>query len=163
MERAQILKIIALLDAEMSPLGYDCVDVRWESGERVLCIFIERQDKETVGIADCVKVNRKLIEHAGLDSLVGSDDYQLEVSSPGTDRPLRKLSHFQSAIGKKIDVRLTTEHQSDRRAGKGTVVSVKDDGVISVDTSRGAWSFPVGDVDQASIVFDKANKQMIGD
>ncbi len=99
------LEQIALAAAEQEGcLLYDLEIVGTGNG-RILRVYI---DKETgVGVQDCSNVSKALNVKLDVDeNLVPGGNYNLEVSTPGLDRPLRKKWHFEKVIGKKIYVKL---------------------------------------------------------
>jgi ribosome maturation factor RimP len=56
-----------------------------------------------ITIEDCVQINRRLVKQ--LDSeFPFSERYDLEVSSPGMDEPLRVYRQFKKCVGRKVDV-----------------------------------------------------------
>ena len=62
--------------------------------------------------------------------------YTLEVSSPGPDRPLRKLEHFKAAIGQKAKIK-TSEPVGDRKNFTGTIKKVSDEAIeIMLDEGK---------------------------
>ena len=69
---------------------------RWQ-----VTVYIERAGGVTID--DCERVSRALEEP--LDALI-DHSYELEVSSPGMDRPLYTKRHYELAVGKPIEVRL---------------------------------------------------------
>lgn len=54
--------------------------------------------------------------------------YTLEVSSPGPDRPLRKIEHFKKAIDRKAKIK-TSEKVENRKAFTGTIISAGDNDI----------------------------------
>lgn len=72
---------------------------------RTLRVFIDKDD-QGVGIDDCVSVSKALNLKLDEQDLIEGGAYQLEVSSPGLDRQLKKLWHFVQAIGQKIYIQL---------------------------------------------------------
>lgn len=72
---------------------------------RVLRVYIDK-DSQNVDIDDCVKVSRALNLRLDTEDLVPGGAYQLEVSSPGVDRHLKKDWHFQKVIGQRIHIKL---------------------------------------------------------
>lgn len=84
----------------MVNLGYELVDLE-RAGRGLLRIYI---DKSTgVNIQDCETVSRQLSHVLAVDNV----DYdRLEVSSPGLDRPLRKLKDFERFSGAEVTVML---------------------------------------------------------
>src|SRR3990170_2235243 len=75
---------------EVEGLGFDLVELRKAgTGRRpLLDVRIDRRDGERVSIGDCAQVSRALEPRLEASGLV-SEDYVLEVSSPGVERPLR--------------------------------------------------------------------------
>jgi ribosome maturation factor RimP len=63
------------------------------------CVFVDHPDGVTHGL--CERVTNVLREYL--------DDYTIEVSSPGVDRPLRKPAHFARAVGRKVALRTEGE------------------------------------------------------
>ncbi len=93
------------LESLLAPLGYDLVALEITNHrEKKLCVFIDFAEKnETgVGIEDCVKVSHALdapLEENDELKAIFKGPYELEVSSPGIDRPLRKPSDFENFQG----------------------------------------------------------------
>ena len=82
--------------------------VRRQARTATVQIFADRQGEETIGIDDLQKLNRELgdlldVEDAHEGLFPGTWD--LEVSSPGIDRPLTKKSHFTAAKGAKVKIK----------------------------------------------------------
>jgi ribosome maturation factor RimP len=101
-------KLTAFLETKLSELHYELVAVEiLNHREKKLRIYIDQ--KGGVGIEDCVKVTHELdapLETAPEVLAVFKGEYELEVSSPGLDRPLRKPSDYEKFTGEII--RLTT-------------------------------------------------------
>jgi ribosome maturation factor RimP len=93
-----------LLDKTVTGLGYELVDVEQSPRGRVLRLFIDKPDKERgVDIDDCALVSNQLSRVLTVENI----DYdQLEVSSPGMDRPLKKAADFERFAGLEIHLKL---------------------------------------------------------
>jgi ribosome maturation factor RimP len=96
-------RLIELMGPMIESLGYEIVHVEVQTHrEKTLRIFIDFNEAQTngkgIGIEDCVKVARFLDEpldqHQEIDSIFHGT-YELEVSSPGVDRPLRQAKDFE--------------------------------------------------------------------
>jgi ribosome maturation factor RimP len=81
--------------------GLELVDLEWWAhGPRAaLRIFVDRPGG--VGIDDCERVSREVGDLLDVSGLIGQA-YDLEVSSPGLDRPLRKDREYRWAVGKRV-------------------------------------------------------------
>ncbi len=74
-----------------------------EFSSRVLRVYIDKEPN--AGIKDCENVSRGLSEELDSGDIVPGEEYQLEVSTPGLERVLKKDWHYQTAIGKKVKLR----------------------------------------------------------
>jgi len=97
------------LEHRVEDLGYELVEVRWGgSGRRpMLKLRIDRLGSipgQGVTVDECAEVSRALEswldEHEGL-----SEQYVLEVSSPGVDRPLFRARDFERFRGEHVAVK----------------------------------------------------------
>ncbi len=121
---------------------------------RVLRIYIE-DEKSNVSIEQCANVSRGLSLLLDVEDLIPGDRYELEVSSPGVERPLREAWHFQKAIGQEIKV-VTFDPVEGL---KGEVKSLSGE-LLSADQSAftmryldGEASVPYKNVKRAQTVF----------
>lgn len=84
--------------------GVTIYDIEFINHGRVLRVFIEKEGG--VGVEDCANVSRGLNLLLDVDDMIPGGAYNLEVSSPGLERTLKKPWHFQKSVGKKISVKL---------------------------------------------------------
>ena len=102
----KINEIASQIAAREGVVIYD-VEVAGGPNGRVLRIFIDKDQEGGVGIEDCANVSRGLNEILDADEdIIPGGKYDLEVSSPGLERPLKKAWHFEKAVGKKIWIKL---------------------------------------------------------
>jgi ribosome maturation factor RimP len=103
--------LIQLISPWVMALGYQIIHLEIQSHrQKVLRIFIdymEPSSEKTIGIEDCVKVSRALDEQ--LDQIPEVEAafhgaYELEVSSPGVDRPLRLAHDFERFAGREVRI-----------------------------------------------------------
>lgn len=148
MNRQRLDDLIQLVGSIIQPLGYECLEAEWD-GRGALRLFIDRLDGATVTIDDCVTVTKALDNVPEMDELTPAS-YHLEVSSPGIERPLRRLAHFERYLGETIKVRLM-DPQS-RVTGRITAASA--DGMITLENRDGETRFPLSRLRKASLVYD---------
>jgi ribosome maturation factor RimP len=81
--------------------GLDLVDLDWrpQRPRAALRVFVDRRGG--VGIGDCERVSREIGDVLDVSGLI-SQAYDLEVSSPGLDRQLRKEREYRWAVGKLV-------------------------------------------------------------
>ncbi len=97
-------KLTAFLETELGKIGYDLVAIEiLNHREKKLCVYIDHLGKkEGIGIEDCVQANDALdLPLEANDDVIAifKGPYELEVSSPGLDRPLRRAVDFNRYTG----------------------------------------------------------------
>jgi ribosome maturation factor RimP len=78
--------------------------------------------------------------------------YALEVSSPGTERPLSKPEHFRRYVGRRARVR-TRGHHEGRRSFTGELLGATED-AVTVAADTGVVSIPYADITRSNLVGD---------
>lgn len=105
-------RITEVIDRVIRPMGYEAVHIEVQAHrQKVLRIFIDHTEVSgtPIGIEDCVKVTRALDEPLDQDpelEILFKGSYELEVSSPGVDRPLRRPRDFERFAGQRIRIHL---------------------------------------------------------
>lgn len=142
-----------LLAPAVQAQGYRLVRMRLMGGKRkTLQILAERPDGQ-MDVEDCARLSRALSEVLEAADPI-SEEYVLEVSSPGIDRPLTALQDFVRFAGHEARVELA--HGLDgRRRFKGLLVGLEGNDVV-MDVMEGKEnrrvSFPLSDVTDAKLV-----------
>lgn len=97
-------ELTELVQPSLRHLGLDLVELQWRPGRTsVLRLVIDSANG--VGIDDCERVSHAVgAVLDAYDPIAGR--YALEVSSPGAERPLRTELEWQSAVGRRVNVRL---------------------------------------------------------
>ena len=91
----------ALIEKNVSKLGYELVDFEIVNRGELLRIFIDKPSSIT--IEDCVDVTNQLKHILTVEEDISFD--RLEVSSPGTNRVIKKLKDFERFKGEKIKIK----------------------------------------------------------
>ncbi|WP_350344995.1 ribosome maturation factor RimP [Proteinivorax tanatarense] len=105
MKKDVLVQITSYVRVIAEELGFNLVDVQLvkESGYSYLRVFIENLDGELT-TEDCAKVNEKISEYLDdIDPI--KEQYFLEVSSPGLERPLKKPEDFSRFKGHLVQVK----------------------------------------------------------
>ena len=106
----------------------------------VVRLFIDHPDG--VSLALCERVTKHL---AGV-----RETYALEVSSPGTERPLTKPEHFRRFVGRKARVRTRGDHDG-RRSFTGELLGATDD-AVTVAADTGVVSIAYHDIHRSNLL-----------
>lgn len=120
--------LLALIKPIVEGLGYECVGVEFNPHPKngLLRIYIDKE--KGVVLEDCSKVSHQISGVLDVEKPI-STHYNLEVSSPGTNRPFFKLSQFEQYIGSIITINLLKPINKQRKI-TGQIESVKDTVVL---------------------------------
>ena len=125
---------------------YDIATVT-EHEETIYRVNIISPSTDGVSMDQVVKVTKMISPLLDVTAPVRGD-YRLEVSSPGIERKLKSLMHFECALGEKLRVQTLEDKKL-----RGTLKSVEGD-KITLDTEEGEKTFAYGDVIKASTYFE---------
>ena len=121
-------RIADIIGPVIEGLGFELVRIRLMGGKtRVLQIMADRPDGG-IGVDECGEISTAVSAVLDVEDPL-EDNYVLEVSSPGIDRPLTRLKDFENWKG--WDARIeTTELIEGRRRFKGDLAGVEGDEVL---------------------------------
>ena len=125
-------------------LGYELVDVE-SSRSGLMRVFID--SPKGISVEDCARVSNHLTRAFAVE---GIDYERLEVSSPGLDRPLKRLEDYVRFAGQQASLRLRLPREG-RRRFEGRLAGVED-GEVVLEVEGKAQRFPFGDIDRARLV-----------
>ena len=120
--------LVLLIEPIVEGLGYECVGIEFNPHPQhgLLRVYIDSENG--ILLEDCTKVSHQLSGVLDVEDPI-STNYQLEVSSPGADRPFFKLAQFEQFIGRTITVNLFKPINKQRKI-TGKIESVEGDIVV---------------------------------
>lgn len=132
------------------------VEVAGEGDSTILRVYIDHENG--IGVDDCEKVSREISALLDVEDPVPYA-YNLEVSSPGLDRPLVTAEHFADYCGETAKIQLVAP-QDGRRRFKGTIKQVIGND-IELEVDNDIWLLPIGSMESAKLVpnFDSRAKK----
>jgi ribosome maturation factor RimP len=138
-----------LIEPSIERLGYELSDLEVRLGGKsgVIRLFIDHPDG--IGIEDCEKVSSAVSALLDVEDPI-PEHYDLEVSSPGWNRKLRKVEHFQRFAGETVKVEMRFPIEG-RKRFRGTLLS-SDDANIVVDVDGESHTLPMATIDTARLV-----------
>ncbi len=147
-------QIEALITPSVTSMGFELVQVKLMDTRvgQTLQIMAERPDG-SISVEDCAKISRQVSAVLDVeDSIPG--EYRLEVSSPGIDRPLVKLTDYAKYIGHSAKTE-TVLPIDGRKRYTGIIKAVEGENVIlTVDNKD--HSLPFIDIQSAKLVLTDA-------
>jgi ribosome maturation factor RimP len=153
--RKELKDLWLLTEPYVRDAGFDLIEVSFgrESSGWVLRLFIDAPVGASVTVShdDCARVSRDVSAALDVaDSIPHA--YQLEVSSPGLDRPLRREGDFARFVGENARVKMSDEGGVDgRRNFSGTIRSAKD-GRVEIECDGRSYQLPIDGIAKANLV-----------
>lgn len=154
---ADIARLTQVIEPEATALGFDLVRVKLTGSgdERTLQIMAEDPATGQLVVAQCAELSRAVsdridaIEEAGEELIAGA--YNLEVSSPGIDRPLTRPKDYADWAGHRAKIALV-EKMGDKRHVTGDLVGIAGDTVSIADGASGTVEIPLCNIHSAQLV-----------
>lgn len=147
---AKLQKLESILTPVIEGLGFECwgVDYRSQGRHSVLRIFIEDAENG-VAVEDCERVSRQVSSVLDVEDPI-RNEYTLEVSSPGMDRPLFHPHQYEAWAGHRVRIRLRMAFEG-RRKFEGRLCGLEEgDVVVQVDDEE--LVLPFDSIEKANIV-----------
>jgi ribosome maturation factor RimP len=126
-------RIAHIAEPVLAQLGYRLVRARILSQNGVILQIMAERPDGTMTIEDCEAASQALSPELDVEDAI-AEAYRLELSSPGIDRPLVRVSDFRRAIGHEAKVELTQPLASGRKRFRGDIVAVEGEGLDAVVT-----------------------------
>ena len=141
----------ALLEPVITGLGYEVVRILTIGQKNpTLQIMIDRLDGKDITVEDCATVSRAV--SAVLDEKDPiKDQYSLEVSSPGLDRPLTKIEHFKRFSGYEARIETAVEVEK-RKRFKGVLGNVDEQNRVHIDVDGTDYTIAFDDISKAKLI-----------
>jgi len=142
-------KLQDLVQGSVEDLGCELWGIECQRVGRYLTVrlFIDKEGGVTV--EDCADVSRQVSAVLDVEDPI-ADKYNLEVSSPGLDRPLFTLNQFERYLGQEILLHLRIP-VADRRKWQGQLAKIENDMItLIVDGKEQVLAF--GNIQKANVV-----------
>lgn len=146
MNQEKIKQIIELL---LKQENAELVDLKLSAQGQggALKVLVEKEGGITLGM--CAKLNRKISNVFKADGL--NDNYLIEVSSPGLDRPLRQLRDFRGALGKTVMFKIRGREGKDKEF-IAVIKKIENNSIIEVETKDNKFlKLDINDVVNANL------------
>ena len=139
-----------LFEPVVESMGYELVGVEFlgGGGHGTLRVYIDREDG--VNLDDCGAISHQISGILDVEEPI-KQAYDLEVSSPGIDRPMFKLADFERFAGKTARIKLTVGLLG-RRNFKGELQGVVDSKLVIIEVDGELYDLPYADIDKANLV-----------
>lgn len=143
-------RLAQLLQPVVQGLGYELVLLEFQPSGRQAVLRLYIDSPAEVNLDDCERVSREVAAILDVEDPI-SQRYQLEVSSPGLDRPLVKPEHFERFSGEVVQVQLRHAVAATKHRYRGVLSGFRE-GMVVLETTDGIVRFPLADVERARLV-----------
>ncbi len=138
------MDVAKLVETTLTGLGYELVDLE-VSGRGLMRVFIDKSDG--ISLQDCERVSNQLTR---LFTVENVDFGRLEISSPGLDRPVKKIADFVRFRGQQAQLKLRVPLNG--RKNFVGVLGELQDGVLQLDVEGSSVAIELSNVDKARLV-----------
>ncbi len=142
-------KLTEILQSSVEDLGYELWGIECQRAGRYLTVRLFIDKEGGVTIDDCADVSRQVSAVLDVEDPI-AEKYNLEVSSPGLDRPLFTLAQYQRFIGQEIVVHLRIP-MSDRRKWQGVLEKIEGD-MLTLVVDGQPQIFVFGNIQKANVI-----------
>ena len=154
---ADIARLIGVIEPEANALGFELVRVKLGGAgdERTLQVMAEDPATGQLVVEQCMALSRRVsdridaIEDAGEELIQGA--YNLEVSSPGIDRPLTRAKDYAAWAGHEANLSLA-EPVGEHRKLRGELLGIDGETVMIDDRKAGRIDVPLAQIHSAKLV-----------
>lgn len=146
-----IEKIEKIVTPVVNEMGLSLVDIEYmqDGGYWYVRIYVENLKGE-ITLEECAAISGKIDED--VDKLI-EQRFFLEVSSPGIERPLKKIEDFIRFKGEKIKVSL--KHKiNDKKSFEGIITECKDNIIFLEIEEENIIEIPFSEVKKANIIYE---------
>ena len=143
-------KLTGLVAPAVEALGHELVGIEYlaQGAHSVLRIYID--SPEGITLDDCSRVSHQVSGVLEVEDPIRGK-FNLEVSSPGLDRPLFSLAHFQRFMGKAVKLRLRQPVEGQRKF-KGVIEAVENDRIqIALEDSK-LLELEIDEIEKANLI-----------
>lgn len=153
MAKKKITEIAAEMMADfLAAEGYELYNIEFvkEGKDWFLRVYVDMASGEGyIGTEDCEKVSRFLSEKLDEEDPI-EQNYYLEVSSPGMDRPLLTKAHYERYVGSEVEIRLYKGKDGTKNL-QGVLDSIEGETVTVTDHDNKKWELKLAEIAKANL------------
>ena len=142
-------RLTEMLTPPVEALGFEMVGVEFVRAGKHSTLRIYIDHPEGITVDHCADVSHQVSAVLDVEDPI-STEYNLEVSSPGMDRPLFKEAHYLAIIGEVVSVRLRVP-MDNRRNFKGELISCEG-GNITVNVDGQDFMLAIANIEKGNLV-----------
>ena len=144
------LKLTNLLEPTVTSLGLHLwnIEIVGKASRSTLRLVIDHSERP-ITVEDCEQVSRQVSRVLDVEDPM-PERYTLEVSSPGIERSLHQVAHFQQFIGFEVKLFLRTQFERQKKF-IGVILDVQNQ-IIFLQTHDSVYEFPVEQIERGKLI-----------
>lgn len=142
-------KLTEMLTPPVEALGFELLGIEFVRAGKHSTLRIYIDSPNGINVDDCADVSHQVSAVMDVEDPI-STEYNLEVSSPGLDRPLFKEQHYLDIVGQEASVRLRIP-MGNRRNFKGEVTAVEN-GMVKIKVDGEVFELVIGNIEKGNLV-----------
>jgi len=142
--------LTALFEPVIQSMGYELVGVEFQGSTHhgTLRVYIDHENG--IGVDDCSAISHQISAILDVEEPI-QQGYDLEVSSPGINRPLFKARDYEQFAGHSAKIKMAIA-QGGRKNFKGLLQGVTEAGTVQITVDNEAYELPISDIAKANLV-----------
>ena len=142
--------LTAMFEPVVESMGYELVGVEFQrnGAHGTLRVYIDHE--HGVNLDDCAAISHQISGILDVEEPIGQA-YDLEISSPGIDRPLFKRDDYERFNGQQAKIRLAVARDG-RRNYRGRLRGLNDGGDVVIEVDGETFELPFADIARANLV-----------
>jgi ribosome maturation factor RimP len=147
-------RLVAVVEPLLTREGYELVEAEivGSGPSTIVRLFIDKPGGVTLD--DCASVSEAVSAMLDVEDPIDSA-YNLEVSSPGLDRPLRRPADYDRFLGKRARIKTygPVDGAENRKVFVGNLVA-REEGIVRIDVDGKVYAVPLDAVAKANLVWE---------
>jgi ribosome maturation factor RimP len=142
--------LTALFEPVIQSMGYQLVGIEFQGSTQhgTLRVYIDHENG--IGVDDCVAISHQISGILDVEEPI-QQAYDLEVSSPGINRPLFKAQDYEQFIGHSAKIKMAVALEG-RKNFKGMLQGVTDSKTVQIMVDNESYELPISDIATANLV-----------
>jgi len=139
-----------LFEPVIQSMGYELVGIEFQGSTQhgTLRVYIDHENG--IGVDDCVAISHQISAILDVEEPI-QQAYDLEVSSPGINRPLFKARDYEQYLGHSAKIKMAVPLNG-RRNFKGVLQGVIDSRSVQIMVDNEGYDLPISDIAKANLV-----------
>jgi len=150
MGRVTVQDLTALFEPVIQSMGYELVGVEFQGSVQhgTLRVYIDHENG--IGVDDCVAISQQISAILDVEEPI-QQAYDLEVSSPGLNRPLFKPADYELFTDRMVKIKMAVPVDG-RRNFKGVIQGVKQSKIVQVMVDNESYELLINDIAKANLI-----------